>query len=54
MINKTIPVCDKHGNVLGHVSQSATSVGAAKIAGSACEYSLRFGFHAWVRKGSLT
>jgi len=50
MTNKPIPVCDKQGNVLGHVATSATSVGASKIAGGPCEYSLRFGFHAWVRK----
>ena len=50
MTSKKIPVCDGKGVVLGYVAAHATSTGAAKIAGGPCEYSLRFGFHAWVRK----
>ena len=49
-VGKPVLVLDKDGNKLGEVSQSATSIGASKIAGGSVEYSRRFGSYAWVKK----
>jgi hypothetical protein len=35
---RPVPVVDRAGRVLGHVSASATSIGAAKLAGRPCEF----------------
>jgi hypothetical protein len=47
-MGKTVPVLDARGNVLGRVSQSATSIGASKVAGFDVEFSCKDGRPAWV------
>lgn len=45
-----VPVYSRDGRLLGHVSSSATSIGASKIAGGPCEMCRRHGVLSWVAK----
>jgi hypothetical protein len=47
---KRVPVYTKDGQIIGYVSQRATSVGASKLVGGRVEYSNRFGQYGWVCK----
>ena len=49
---KIVPVLDKRGGkVVGHVSTSTTSIGAAKVAGTpSAEFALIDGVWSWVGK----
>ena len=38
MTIKNVPVIDTKGNVIGHVSETATSVGASKVAKAPVQY----------------
>ena len=49
---RRVNVYDAKGVIVGTVNVQTTSVGAAKIAGGAVEYSNRFGAFGWVRKMS--
>lgn len=50
-LGKPVPVLDRQGRKLGEVAAGATSIGAAKVAGSrAAERSNRFGVWAWIAK----
>lgn len=50
MTKRTVPVFTKDGKKIGEVSQSATSIGASKVAGAQVEFSGRFGTYGWVVK----
>jgi len=45
-----VPVFGTAGQILGHVSRSASSISAAKIAGGPVQFSRRFGVYGWVAK----
>ena len=48
---KTVPLYDKQGNVIGYVSKAITSIGASKALKSKnAEYTLRYGKGGWVAK----
>lgn len=50
-LDNRVPVLDRNGGWLGSVAANATSIGAAKVAGTAsAEYSRRFGGWAWIAK----
>jgi len=47
---KDVPVLDKQGNVIGHVSKSATSIAASKLAKQPVSFARRGQTYAWVVK----
>jgi hypothetical protein len=50
MMNKKQVAVYKNGKIVGHVSQSTTSIGASKVAGSPCEMARINGWLCWRTK----
>lgn len=51
--SKKVPVYSQDGAVIGEVSQSATSIGAAKLAGKQVQFTTRFKPYGWIVKEAV-